>query len=144
MTCWQLPTVKSTFRGNAHNLLAQVSALFDHILCGRAVHGLPQQAHMPITQLRVTMGDQQETAHHMLWCCSADCNMLTCRQVAFDLGATPELCMTYTSERAHVTVGQLDVRFAAGSLTLDVRGLSADAYKVGGLMKKCGCLQNCP
>ena len=50
--------------------------------------------------------------------------------------------MSYTSERAHVTVEQLDVRFAAGGLTLGVRGLIADAYKVRcGIWCGTSCMQ---
>ena len=54
-----------------------------------------------------------------------------CRRVDFDLGAAPELCMSYTTERVHVAVDALDVYLGEGRLQLATRGLSADAYKVG-------------
>ena len=48
----------------------------------------------------------------------------------FDLGAAPELCMSYTTERAHVSVDLLEVYMGEGRMQLTARGLSADAYKV--------------
>ena len=38
--------------------------------------------------------------------------------------------MTYTTERAHVSVDLLEVYMGEGRMQLTVRGLSADAYKV--------------